>query len=112
MSDKITLTYPDGSTHEFASGVKGVDVAASIGKRMAQDAVGVKLDGEMQDLNRPINKNAAFAVVTPRNRDGTLNKDALWLIRHTADHVATEAIFKLWPETKLVYGPPVDDGFY
>src|SRR3569832_2138313 len=91
MSDKIELIYPDGSKLEFASGTTGLDVAASIGKRLAQDAV---------------------AVVTPKSRDGKLDKDALYCMRHTAEHVMTEAICRLWPDTKLVYGPPVEDGFY
>ena len=111
-SNKITLTYPDGSAHEFDAGVTGRDVAASIGKRLAADAIAVKLDGQMVDLSRPITKNAAFAVVTPKSRDGKLDKDALYCIRHTAEHVMTEAICRLWPETKLVYGPPTDDGFF
>jgi threonyl-tRNA synthetase len=112
MPDKIVLTFPDQSKHEFNSGVTGLDVAASIGKRLAQDAVAVKLDGQMQDLSRPICRSAAFAVVTPKSREGKLDNDALWCIRHTAEHVMTEAICRLWPGTKLVYGPPVDDGFY
>jgi threonyl-tRNA synthetase len=113
MSDgKIELTYPDGSKHEFPAGTTGFDVAASIGKRLAQDAVGVKIDGVLTDLNRPIHKNGSFAVVTPKSRDGKLDADGLWLLRHTAEHVMTEAICKLWPQTKLVYGPPVEDGFY
>jgi len=110
--DKIVLTFPDNSPHEFKSGVTGHEVAASIGKRLASDAVAVKLDGEIVDLNRPITKSAKFAVVTPKSRDGKLDKDALWCIRHTAEHVMTEAICRLWPKTKLVYGPPVEDGFY
>lgn len=110
--EKINLTYPDGSQHEFNSGVTGFEVAASIGKRLAADAIAVKLDGTMLDVTRPISKNGAFAVVTPKSRDGKINVDALWCIRHTAEHVMTEAICRLWPQTKLVYGPPVDDGFY
>jgi len=112
MSEKIELIYPDGSKHEFDSGVKGLDVAGSIGKRLAQDAVAVKVNGELTDLNRPITKSGSFAVVTPKSRDGKLDKDALYCMRHTAEHVMTEAICRLWPDTKLVYGPPVDDGFY
>ncbi|HEY3325369.1 MAG TPA: threonine--tRNA ligase [Planctomycetota bacterium] len=113
MSDqKIELIYPDGSKHEFAAGTTGLQVAASIGKRLAADAVGVKVNGEMMDLSRPINQCGTFAVITPKSRDGKVNPDALWLIRHTAEHVMTEAICRLWPQTKLAYGPPVDDGFY
>ncbi len=33
-------------------------------------------------------------------------------MRHSCAHVMAEAICRLWPETKLVYGPTVEDGFY
>jgi len=107
----IVLTYP-GSSHEFPTGITGAEVAASIGKRLATDAIALKLDGQLQDLSRPITKDASFAVVTPKTREGKLDEDALRCIRHTAEHIATEAICRLWPETKLVYGPVIDEGFY
>ncbi len=112
MNSKITLTFPDQSPHEFDAGVTGLQVAESIGKRLAQDAVAVKFNGVVQDLARPISSNGTFSVITPRSRDGKQDADALYCIRHTAEHVMTEAICRLWPDTKLVYGPPVDDGFY
>lgn len=112
MSGKIELTYPDGSKHEFDAGVTGYTVAATIGERLAMAAVGVKVGGVLTDLNAPIKQSGTFAVVTPKNREKKLDPDALWLLRHTAEHVMTEAICKLWPATKLVYGPPVEDGFY
>ena len=111
-SSKVLLTLPDGTQRIYDAGVTGFDVAASIGKRLAADAVAVKLNGQLTDLNRPILQDASFSVVTPKSRDGKLDKDALWCIRHTAEHVMTEAICRIWPETKLVYGPPVDEGFY
>ena len=33
-------------------------------------------------------------------------------MRHSCAHVMAEAICSLWPQTKLVYGPTVQDGFY
>jgi hypothetical protein len=81
MDQKITLTYPDGSKHEFNAGVTGREVAASIGKRLAGDAIAVKLDGTMIDVTRPLSKSGSFAVVTPKNRDGKLDNDALSMAR-------------------------------
>ncbi|MEI6231919.1 MAG: threonine--tRNA ligase [Planctomycetota bacterium] len=109
---KINLTFPDNTLHEFDAGTTGFQVAESIGKRLAQDAVAVKINGTVQDLSRPINTDGLFAVITPKSRDGKLDADALYCMRHTAEHIMTEAICRLWPDTKLVYGPPVDDGFY
>ena len=110
--EMIELTFPDGSKRAYKAGVTGAEVAASIGKRLAADAVAVKLDGQLLDLGRPLMKGGVFTAVTPRTRDGRLDADAMYVIRHSAAHVMAEAICRLWPATKLVYGPPVEDGFY
>lgn len=112
MAAMMELTFPDGSKREYLAGATGAHVAASIGKRLAADAVAVKLDGEVLDLSRPLPRGGKFTVVTPKTRDGGLDKDALHVIRHSCAHVMVEAICKLWPGTKPAYGPPVEDGFY
>src|ERR1043165_4826183 len=111
-NSKIFLTLPDNSTREYDAGVTGLQVAQSIGPKLAEAAVAVKFNGKVQDLAQPIAKDGSIAILTPKSRDGKLDADALYCIRHTAEHVMTEAICRLWPETKLVYGPPVEDGFY
>ena len=121
MAD-IELTYPDGSPHTFPIWTTGADVAASIGKRLAADALAIRFGGkfnegkhaeyEVLDLNRKLEKSGAFSVVTPVNRQKELDPDALYCIRHSCAHVMAEAICNLWPATKLVYGPPVEGGFY
>jgi threonyl-tRNA synthetase len=111
-AEKISLELPDGSRREYPAGVTGREVAESIGKRLAADALAVKLDDEIQDLARPIGRDGKIKILTPRTRDGKLDPDGLHVLRHSAAHVMAEAICKLWPETKLVYGPPVEDGFY
>src|SRR6185295_7792442 len=98
---KIVLTLPDNSTREYDAGVTGLQVAQSIGQRLANDAVAVKYNGQVQDLSRPITQNGTISIITPKSRDGKLDADALYCIRHTAEHVMTEAICRLWPETKL-----------
>ena len=46
--------------------------------------------------------------------DGSVQEaeDELRAIRHTASHVLAQAVKRLYPETKLVIGPAIDDGFY
>ncbi|MFK7804870.1 MAG: threonine--tRNA ligase [Anaerolineae bacterium] len=36
----------------------------------------------------------------------------LYKIRHTAAHVMAEAVLQHYPDAKLAFGPPVEDGFY
>ncbi len=106
------ITLPDGSIREYPEPVSGAQIAASIGPGLAKAALGVKIDGELNDLNHVIDRDARVAIVTEKSRDGQLDPDALYLLRHSAAHVMAEAIQRLKPGTQLVYGPPVDNGFY
>ena len=38
--------------------------------------------------------------------------DPLYKRRHSLAHVLAEAVLRLYPDTKLGFGPPVDNGFY
>jgi len=107
-----TLTLPDGSTKSFDAPVTGLEVAESIGSRLAKAAVGCTIDGELRDLATVIDHDCAFAVVTPKTRDGEPDPNALYLLRHSTAHVMAEAIQRVVPEAQLVYGPPLETGFY
>ncbi|MAE61777.1 MAG: threonine--tRNA ligase [Planctomycetaceae bacterium] len=104
----MKITLPDGSVKEFDGPVSGGDVASSIGPRLAKAAIAAKVDGELTDLDRSIEADASVAIVTAKDDD----VDALYVIRHSAAHVMAEAIQRIWPDAQLVYGPPVDMGFY
>jgi threonyl-tRNA synthetase len=38
--------------------------------------------------------------------------DPLYALRHSAAHVMAQAVKRLFPQTKLAIGPPIEDGFY
>src|ERR1700731_2917808 len=69
MSDRITVTLPDGSQRDYPSGSTPVDVAASIGKRLAKDALAAKADGEWIDTTTPLVRDAKLEIVTPASDD-------------------------------------------
>jgi len=102
----VAITLPDGSVKRFEHAPTGTEVAASIGNRLAKDALAVKVDGELRDLDLPIARDAAVEIVTRRH------DDALELIRHDAAHVMAEAVQSLYPDTQVTIGPPIDNGFY
>ncbi|MGI9013971.1 MAG: threonine--tRNA ligase [Phycisphaerales bacterium] len=106
------ITLPDGSVREFDHAVSARDVAASIGAGLAKAAIGARIDGELRDLNFMIENDCSLAIVTAKNRDGSSSDDALFLVRHSCAHVMAEAIQRIVPMAQLVYGPPVDNGFY
>ncbi|MEY5032604.1 MAG: Threonine--tRNA ligase, partial [Planctomycetota bacterium] len=114
----IRITLPDGSVKEFASAPTAAEVAASIGAGLAKSALGARVwttaggDGELVDLAHRIAGDAKVAIVTAKNRDGTVSPDALYLLRHSCAHVMAEAIQRLYPGVQLVYGPPLETNFY
>jgi threonyl-tRNA synthetase len=101
-----TLTFPDGAARAFPDGATGRDVADSISRSLAKKSVAVALDGELRDLDRPIERDGAIRIVT---RD---DPAALELIRHDAAHVMAEAVQSLWPDTQVTIGPVIENGFY
>jgi threonyl-tRNA synthetase len=100
------IELPDGSTRDYDGVVTGADVAESIGKSLARDAVAVRVNGELRDLARPIAGDARIEIVTRDTRDG------IELLRHDAAHVLAEAVKELWPETQVTIGPAIENGFY
>jgi len=100
------VTLPDGSRLEIADGSTAKEVAEKIGHKLAEAAVAAKINGRLCDLSTPISGKAAVEIITPQDPEG------LEVMRHSCAHVMAEAICALWPETKLVYGPTVEDGFY
>ena len=108
----VRVTLPDGSVKEFPGPVSALAVAEAIGSRLAKAAVGAKIDGQLSDLTATITRDAHVAIVTEKTRDGAHDPDALFLCRHSAAHVMAEAIQRLVPGAQLVYGPPLDTGFY
>lgn len=100
------VTLPDGKQLEVADGATVRQVAEQIGPGLAKAAIAGKVDGQLVDLTTPITGSPAVAIVTAKDQEG------LDLMRHSCAHVMAEAICRLWPETKLVYGPTVEDGFF
>jgi threonyl-tRNA synthetase len=107
----MEVTLPDGNLLDLADGATGADAAAAIGPGLARAALGVKVDGELRDLNRELPRHdgavPALEIVTDRS-----GADALWLIRHDAAHVLATAVLELYPGVKISIGPPIENGFY
>ena len=100
------ITLPDGSILEVADGTTVAQIARQIGPGLAKAAVAAKLNGHLVDLSTPVNGETAVQIVTVKDPEG------LEVMRHSCSHIMAEAICSIWPGTKLVYGPTVEDGFY
>jgi len=106
------ITLPDNSTRDYPGPVTGKQIAESIGKRLAEEAIAAKVDGEYRDLSTPIDHDAKVSIITSRPRDEAGKADYLYVLRHSAAHVMAEAIQRIVRDAQLVYGPPVENGFY
>ena len=48
--DKINIKLPDGSTKQLPYDSNGLDLAKSIGERLANDSIAVLVNGDTKDL--------------------------------------------------------------
>src|SRR3954465_3618023 len=101
-----SVKLPDGRELTVEPGEKARDGAEKIGKRLARDAVVAKLNGELIDLDAPLNGGGDFEVVTRDSDEG------LEVLRHSTAHAMAQAIQELYPGSKLTIGPPIENGFY
>lgn len=100
------VTLPDGNILEVTDGTTVQQLAQQIGPGLAKAAIAAKINGQLVDLSTPINADAGIQIITFKDEEG------LEVMRHSCAHVMADAICSIWPDTKLVYGPNVEDGFY
>ena len=105
MSD-ITITLPDQSTRSFAKGVVSLEIAKSIGSRLAKDAVAVRIDGEIADLTKEIDHDAYVEIITGDSPEGHE------VLLHSTAHLMAQAVKALFPDAKVTIGPAIENRFY
>src|SRR5438105_4533765 len=102
----LEITLPDGSRQSVSAGTPPLEVARVISPRLADAAIAAKVNGELWDLTRPIEKDATVQILTPKD------PESLEIYRHSTAHLLAAAVLELYPETKLGIGPPIENGFY
>jgi threonyl-tRNA synthetase len=106
MKATVRLTLPDGSVKEMPVGTPARAVAEAAGPRLAKAAVAAAVNGEVWDLDRPINSDAAVEIITDED------PRALDVLRHSTAHVLATAVRQLFPDANIGFGPAIADGFY
>ncbi|MGG5316689.1 threonine--tRNA ligase [Enterococcus sp. AZ072] len=102
----VNISFPDGSVKEFHEGVTGREIAESISKSLAKKAMAVVVNGELEDLTRPIDQDAELKIITDKD------EEALFLMRHSTAHLMAQAMRRLFPNIHFGVGPAIDSGFY
>jgi threonyl-tRNA synthetase len=105
----MKVVLPDDSELELADGASGLDAAAAIGPRLAEQAVLVRSNGSVQDLRLPLRDGQHIQILTTRDAE---DPDALAVLRHSSAHLLAEAVRRLYPGVKIAIGPPIENGFY
>lgn len=102
----IKITFPDNSVKEYVEGTTAMQIAESISSRLAQEVLAASVNGEIWDLTRPINQDAAIKLFKWEDEEG---KHAFW---HSSAHLMAEALQELYPGIKFGIGPAIENGFY
>ncbi|EAX02316.1 threonine--tRNA ligase 2, cytoplasmic [Homo sapiens] len=105
-SNIITVRVADGQT------VQGevwkttpYQVAAEISQELAESTVIAKVNGELWDLDRPLEGDSSLELLTFDNEEA---QAVYW---HSSAHILGEAM-ELYYGGHLCYGPPIENGFY
>lgn len=106
MSEQVKVKLKDGLERVFEVGISFAEIAESISRSLAKEAVAVKVDGQVVDLSRTLEKDVSLEILTLRDPEG------LDVMRHTAAHVMAHAVSRLFPNVKFAIGPVIENGFY
>jgi threonyl-tRNA synthetase len=102
----IQITFPDGATKEFPRGTTALEVAKSIGPRLAAEALAAKVDSRLVDLSAPLESDSPIQFITPSSPEG------LEIYRHSTAHLLAAAVTELYPDAHPGIGPATESGFY
>ena len=102
----ITITLPSNDKKKYDKPVTSAEIANDISEKLKSEALVSMVNGELWDLDRPIEVDSKIAILTKKN------KETLDVIRHDAAHIMAEAVLELFPETQVTIGPSIENGFY
>ncbi|XP_067002858.2 threonine--tRNA ligase 1, cytoplasmic isoform X2 [Anabrus simplex] len=102
----IKITLPDGKVVEGQSWrTTPYEVAKGISQGLADNTVIAKVNGELWDLDRPLEMDSALKLL---KFDDDEAQQVFW---HSTAHILGEAMERVYGGC-LCYGPPIENGFY
>ena len=102
----IEITLPDGSVRSYPAGTTAMQVAESISRGLAQNALTAKWEGSTVELNDALPASGRLVFFTWDQPEG---KAAFW---HSSAHVLAQSILHFYPNALLTIGPAIENGFY
>jgi threonyl-tRNA synthetase len=103
----MTVILPDDSTRELPENSSALDLAKQISEGLARVVVVAKVNGEVQDIQAPLNEGDKVELLKADSAEGI---DAL---RHSCEHVMATAVLGLFEGAQVTMGPKShDQDFY
>ncbi len=103
----IEITLKDDSKLSFDKPeISGEEIAKEISEGLYKNAIAVRVNDTLKDLNYEITTNAKISIITNKDKEG------LEILRHTASHIMAQAVEELFKNVQVTIGPVIDDGFY
>ncbi|HCO74635.1 threonyl-tRNA synthetase [Clostridium sulfidigenes] len=102
----IKITLKDGSVKELENEMSIIEIAKSISEGLARVATAGTVNGKTVDLRYIVKEDCELNILTFNEDEGRR------AFRHTAAHILSQAVKRLFPEAKLAIGPAIDNGFY
>lgn len=102
----IRITLPDGACRALPRGTTPLQLARQISNSLARRVLLAEVDGELFDLERPLQADARLRLLTAKD------PEALHVLRHSTAHATAQAVQELFPGTKIGQGPVIQNGYY
>ena len=102
----MKVVFPDGAFREYPDGTSPLQVAESIGTRLAKEVIAAEANGKLVDLKLPLEGEVKLHLIKPTDPEG------LEITRHSAAHIMAQAVRRLFPGVRLAIGPAIANGFY
>lgn len=104
----IVITLPDNSKIQFAKkSITPLEIAKDISDGLARAAICAKINNkEFVDLAYPIKADSSLKIITFHDAEG---KE---VFRHSAGHVMSQAVNRVYKNVAQGVGPAVEEGFY
>lgn len=107
----MRVQLPDGTIKEFPAGSSALDVARSIGERLASATIAAEIASHVVDASRPL-EELSDADPIPLNLITSKDPKALGVLRHSCAHIMARAVMRVYEGVGLAFGPTTGNGFY
>ncbi|NLU50151.1 MAG: threonine--tRNA ligase [Syntrophomonadaceae bacterium] len=102
----VRITLKDGSQREYPRGTTILQMVEDISGKLARKSLVARFNERLVDLGTPVNEDGRLEILTFDDEEGQE------VYRHTSTHIMAQAVKRLFPDTGLAIGPPIEKGFY